>query len=257
MYLMFVDESGDPGVHPNSPTRYFILSAITFHELRWKQLLQDLVAFRRHLRETTGLKLREEIHATDFVNSPGDLKRIKRHLRIDILKQCIDWVASNSDISVTTVCIDKYNRRTQNDVYDYAWTLLLQRFENTIRKKNFPGPANSDDRGMVFPDNTDGLKLTRLLRKLRHYNPVPNSKAAFQGGYRNMSLNYIIEDPVMKDSQNSFFTQITDVIAYMARQMYEPNAYMKKKGGHNFYSRLKPVLNLKASTKHSLGIVEQ
>jgi len=23
MYLMYIDESGDPGVHTNSPTRYF------------------------------------------------------------------------------------------------------------------------------------------------------------------------------------------------------------------------------------------
>ena len=72
-----------------------------------------------------------------------------------------------------------------------------------------------------------------------------------------MNIRYIIEDPVLKDSQHSFFNQIVDVIAYSARQMYEPNKYMKKKGGHNFYKRLMPVLNTAASTKNPLGIVEQ
>lgn len=257
MYLMYIDESGDPGVHANSPTRYFILSSIVFHELRWRDLLDNLVDFRRHLRNSKGLKLREEIHATDFINSPGELKRIKRHDRVDIMKQCIDWVASNTDISVTTVCVDKHNRHKENDVFEYAWTLLIQRFENTMRNKNFPGPANPDDRGMIFPDNTDGRKLKGLLRKLRHFNPVPNTTSLYLGGYRNMNIRYIIEDPVLKDSQHSFFNQIVDVIAYSARQMYEPNKYMKKKGGHNFYKRLMPVLNTAASTKNKLGIVEQ
>ncbi len=254
---MYIDESGDPGVHANSPTRYFILSSIVFHELRWRNLLDNLVEFRRHLRNTKGLKLREEIHATDFINSPGDLKRIKRHDRVDIMKQCIDWTASNEEISVTTVCIDKQDRTEEDDVFEFAWTLLIQRCENTIRHKNFPGPSNPDDRGMIFPDNTDGQKLQKLLRKLRRFNPVPNDSKFFTGGYRNMNIRYIIEDPVLKDSRNSFFTQIVDIIAYSARQLYEPNKYMKKKGGHHFYQRLKPVLNTAASTKNDLGIVEQ
>jgi len=254
---MYIDESGDPGISPSSPTRYFLLSSIVFHELRWRGLLESLVEFRRHLKRTKGLKLREEIHATDFINSPGELKRIKRNDRVDILKQCIDWTASNTDISVTTVCIDKRKRKLQDDVYEYAWKLLLQRFENTIRYKNFPGPSNADDRGMIFPDNTDGGKLTSLLRKLRHYNPIPDKGTGQYGGFRNVSLRYIIEDPVLKDSRNSFFTQLTDVIAYMGRQMYEPNVYMKKKGGHRFYQRLSPVLNKAASNKNKWGIVEQ
>ena len=166
-------------------------------------------------------------------------------------------VSPKDKTTVTTVCVDKHNRREEDDVFEFAWTLLIQRFENTIRHKNFPGPANPDDRGMIFPDNTDGEKLQRLLRKLRHFNPVPNTASLYHGGYRNMNIRYIIEDPVMKDSQNSFFNQIVDVIAYSARQMYEPNKYMKKKGGHNFYKRLMPVLNTAASTKHKLGIVEQ
>jgi len=78
MYLMYVDESGDSGI-ANSPTKYFILSGMVFHELRWRLLLDDLITFRRHLRTTKGLKLREEIHSRDFINSPGPLVRIKRH----------------------------------------------------------------------------------------------------------------------------------------------------------------------------------
>lgn len=256
MYLMYVDESGDPGTDPNSPTQYFILSSIVLHELRWIPLLDSLVDLRRYLRETKGLKLREEIHATALINRPGDLRRIKRHDRVDIMKQCIDWVASNHDISVTTICVNKNNRKQQDDVFEFAWKLLIQRFENTLSYNNFPGPRNPDDKGMVFPDNTDGEKLTKLMRRMRRYNPVPHKSGLNVAGYRNMNLQAIIEDPMLKESKKSFFTQIVDVVAYSARQLYETNNYMKKKGGHNFYKRLKPVLNTHASSSHPLGIVE-
>ena len=42
MYLMYVDESGDIGPVAKSPTRYFILSAIVIHEMKWRDILHDL-----------------------------------------------------------------------------------------------------------------------------------------------------------------------------------------------------------------------
>lgn len=140
MYLMYVDESGDSGLE-NSPTRFFILSAIVIHELRWKQTLTNLVAFRRDIRDKKGLKLREEIHCNEFIN------------RRDL----------------------------------------------------------------------------------------------FGGSGRNLKLEYIIEDPVFRDSKNSLIHQMNDVVAYCCRQMFEPNNYMKRKGGHRFYKRLENVLINKVS----------
>jgi len=253
MYLLYSDESGDPGVK-NSPVRYFILSGIIIHELRWKEVLYSLIEFRRLLRETKGLKLREEIHAESFINKPGKLKRIKRNDRLDILKKCLDWAASQPDLNVITVCIDK-SKRNEN-VFDLAWRTFIQRFENTLSNNNFRGPRNPDDRGIILSDNTDGIKLTKLLRKMRRYNPIPHNKILYGIGYRNIPLEKIIGDPVYRDSAHSFFHQIVDVISYSARQIYETNSYMKKKGGRHFYERLKPILVTEASRKHPLGIVE-
>jgi len=254
MYLMYIDESGDIGIE-KSPTDYFILSAIIFHELRWSSLLDNLIDFRRHLRDTKGLKLREEIHATSFVNRPGDLRRIKRNDRIDILKQCIDWLKNQPDINIITIVCKKQNK-SKEEVFLRSWQALIQRFENTIRHRNFSGPANPDDKGLILPDITDDTKLTQLVRKMRRFNPIPHKQSLFLSGYRNLPLDYIIEDPVFRNSKNSFFHQMVDVVSYCARQLYEPNKYMRKKGGHRFYQRLEPVLIKRASTIHPLGIVE-
>jgi hypothetical protein len=252
MYLMYVDESGDIGPTPKSPTRYFILSAIVIHEMSWRDTLQDLVQFRQMLKATKGLKIKEEIHCTDFINSPGPLVRIPRNDRLDIIKKCIDWLNSRVDLSIYSVVVDKEGKPVDYDVFSQAWNALLMRFENTISHRNFPGPRNPTDMGMVLSDNTDGNKLRRLLRKMRHYNMIPS----LFGGARNLKLNYIIEDPVLRDSQYSFLHQMNDVVAYCAKQMYQPNSYMKKKGGVNFYKRLNNVALTAASRKNPYGIVE-
>lgn len=241
---MYVDESGDSGLE-NSPTRFFILSAIVIHELRWKQTLTNLVAFRREIRDKKGLKLREEIHCNEFINRPKELIRIKRHDRLDIIKKCIDWLNQQGDISIYSVAIDKQGRT--GDIFEMAWDVLINRFENTISNKNFHGPQNPDERGIVISDNTEGEKLRKLIRRMRHFNMVPNRRDLFGGSGRNLKLEYIIEDPVFRDSKNSLIHQMNDVIAYCCRQMFEPNNYMKKKGGHRFYKRLENVLINKVS----------
>ncbi|MFO8001338.1 MAG: DUF3800 domain-containing protein [Marinilabilia sp.] len=253
MYLMYVDESGDVGTN-NSPTRYFVLSAIVLHELRWKDTLSNLVDFRRGLRDKKGLKLRDEIHANEFINKPGELKRIKRNDRLDILKKCVDWLNNQPQLNIFSVALDKDGKT--DDIFEFAWNTLIMRFENTIRHNNFSGPQNPDDRGIVLSDNTEGERLRKLIRKMRHFNTVPNMQKLYAGGYRNIKLEYVIEDPIFRDSQHSFIHQMNDVLAYCVRQRYEPNNYMKKKGGHNFYKRLESVVTREVTNRNDLGIVE-
>jgi hypothetical protein len=128
--------------------------------------------------------------------------------------------------------------------------LLIQRFENTLLHKNFPGPFNND-KGLVLADNTNGQKLIKLIRQMRRYNPIPNM-AHLGGGSRNIPLRAIIEDPNFRDSSHSLILQMVDVVAYFARQVFEPNKYVRTKGARTFYSRLKSVINQKVTnnSKH-------
>lgn len=98
--------------------------------------------------------------------------------------------------------------------------------------------------------------MTKLMRKMRHYNNVPNNTSFYNEGYRNLKLTEVIEDPVFRNSQNSLLHQMNDVVAYCLRQRYEPNNYMKRKGGHNFYNRISDVVLKEARNKNQIGIVE-
>jgi hypothetical protein len=253
MYLMYIDESGDTGL-VNSPTRYFALSGFIFHELRWTQYLDQIIAFRRRVKQKFGLKLREEIHASELLANPGPLMRIPKHERLAIIRMFADEIATMTDASVINILVDKTGKAPTYDVFEASWTVLLQRFENTIQHHNFPGPSNPDERGIVFPDNTDVPKLTALVRRLRRYNPVPN-QTRFGAGYRNIQLQYVVEDPNFRDSRQSYFVQAADLCAFVLYQFTQPSKYVRKKSAQNYFRRLTPILCKHASSSDPDGIV--
>ncbi len=253
MYLMYVDESGDSGL-VNSPTRYFVLTGLVLHELRWRPYLDQLVAFRRRMKETYGLKLREEIHAAALINKPGELVRIPRHQRLTILRDLADELATMTDLNIINIVVDKQGKAADYDVFGMAWKALIQRFENTLSHHNFSGPANPDDRGMVFPDHTEDKKLVQLLRAMRRYNPISN-QSQFVTGYRNLTLSNILEDPNFRNSADSYWVQAADLAAFLLYQNLVPSSYMRKKSGQNYFNRLDGILCKVASSSDPKGIV--
>lgn len=253
MFLMYVDESGDCGL-VNSPSRYFVLSGIVVHELRWQSYLEQMINFRQQLKQQYGLRLREEIHASALINRPGALDRIPKYDRLAILRQFADQLTLMTDLNVINVVVDKQGKPITYDVFEMAWKAIIQRFENTLARRNFVGPANPDECGMLFPDYTDNKKLIALLRKMRRYNPIPNSTVTGTG-YRNLQLSRMVEDPNFRDSAYSYYIQAADVVAFLLYQHLHPNAYMRKKAAQNYFQRLDPILCKVASRTDPLGIV--
>lgn len=251
MYLMYVDESGDVGLR-GSPSRHFILVGMVVHELRWKDAHMELLQLRRDLKRQFGLATNEEIHASHLISRPGVLARIPKHQRLEILRRYADRLSQLPYLSFISVLVDKASQPPGTDVFEKAWKVLVQRFENTLTQHNFPGPRNPDEMGLLFPDRSDERKLNRLMRRMRSYNPVPNSSGT---GYRNLQLRCVIEDANFRDSQHSYFIQSVDVAAYLLHQQETPSAYFKKKSGQNYFARLNPVLCKVASGRDPQGVV--
>jgi hypothetical protein len=250
---MYVDESGDPGL-TLSPNRYFVLSGLVVHELRWRESLDQLIEFRKRMQRTFGLRLREEIHAAAFINRPGPLVRIPRNDRLTILRSFANELATMPHLNVINVVVDKSTKTAGYDPFVMAWKVLIQRFSNTISHRNFPGPMNPDERGMIFPDQTDVKELTQLIRQMRRYNPIPK-QPSFGLGYRNLAVTNIVEDPSFRDSSHSYFIQGADLTAFLLYQKLAPNSYIKRKSAHNYFDRLEPILCKVASSKDGQGIV--
>lgn len=253
---MYVDESGDTGRNPGS-TRYFCLSGLVLHESNWRGFINAMLAHRKVLSANCGLPLRAEIHASEYINKQVFTKNPKRALkkyeRLAILRNVLDELAKQQTISFTNVVVDKEGKRPDYDVLGSAWGTLFQRFENTLLAGNFPG-SHRQDYGIVITDAVSGNKLTRLMRRMAVYNPIPNNP--FYGpGTRNIPIVRVIEDPSPRDSAESLPIQACDVVAYFLMQTVKPNSYIRKKSAGDYFARLMPVLNTRASRTDRLGIV--
>ena len=253
MYFLYADESGDVGL-VGSPTDYFCLSGLVVHELRWHEALEAIIGLRREMKDRYGFKLRDEIHAADFIHRPRELARIPKSMRLRLLRDAIDFLAALPDISIVNVVVDKRGQPPGADIFEIAWTTLIQRFHNTMSHKNFPGPQNPDDKGLLVVDQTDEVKLRNLSRRMRRYNPVPS---AYGQEHFAIPITTIVEDAVHRNSQHSYFIQLADVNAYFLFQKYQPCGYVQRKGARNYFSRLEPVLCTVASRTHPQGIVER
>ena len=147
--------------------------------------------------------MREEIHARPMLTNPGKLAHIPRNDRLTIIRWHLDELASMTFLNLVNVRVDKQGKPAGYDPFEKAWEALIQRFENTLNLGNFP-PKNSNDIGLIFCDASNEPLLRRIYRRMRVYNPVPNTRSR---GYRQLPLARIAEDPNIRLSHHSYFIQ--------------------------------------------------
>lgn len=229
MQFLYVDESGDSGLTPTSPVQHFFLAGLAVNPLHLQSISADLHRFRQYLATKYGLLISEEIHASAFISKPGPVSHIPLNERLRILLECVDWCRQRTDMHLLTVGLDKRQALT-NTVFQDVWRQLLLLFDAHLATANSIGP----EQGLVFCDNTDGVKLTNLMHALRQSSSPAN-------GSTSPILQQVIGDPVLWDSRTSYLHQMVDVIAYFAKQLFEPNRRLREKGAHNYFHRLAPI----------------
>jgi hypothetical protein len=250
VYLLYADESGDPGRKKGS-SPYFIVAGLAVRETDWQRSLDELVDFRRQLKTSFGIRLKDELHAADLVQGKT-LRRLARNDRLSVIRFFARQLASMSQLSLIWVAVDKTGKPSEYDCFDRAWRTLAQRLENTLTNANFPGQTTGfNECGMLLPDEGDVKKLTALTSRMRQFNFVPSRF----GPARNLPLRRTIERPSFRDSSKSYFIQSADLAAYLLYQSLEPNSYMKANSGHNYYKILSPIVCRKAAPSDPMGVV--
>jgi hypothetical protein len=167
----------------------------------------------------------------------------------------LDELSSMTFLNFINVRVDKQGKPADYDPFEKAWEALIQRFENTLKWRNFPGRWLTADTGIIFSDAANEAALRTLYRRMRVYNPVPNTRSMFAGGFRQMPLSRIAEDPNIRHSHHSYFIQAADAATFALYQWYAPSQFVRRKGARNYFLRLEPVL-CKAASRTRYGVVE-
>ena len=256
MYLIYVDESGDPG--RRSPARHFILSALVLPAVDWQASFERHHAMRRYLKSKHGYPVRAELKGASLVDTRrgnGHVRQLGgRRTRLLLYQDVMQAMPSIFCTGRTySVYIDKDAAETspyaRDNYLELAWNRLVTRFHTYLMKECGGGP------GIIFADETADATVRTLVRKMRVYNPVPSRYDP--EGYYNLPVRSIIEDPVFRRSDHSYFVQMADMIAHaLYRKLYVKGS-LRQYNIHRFYEYLDPII-LKAVTKKdppSMGIV--
>lgn len=248
MYIMYVDESGDPGT-TGYATDHFILSGLIVNQDDWDKFLERLKNFRKSIKKNYGLNQRTEIHTAELIRFKKlkEYRLIRKSDRMRIIKDyCAQMPMIFDTAKIVNVCIDK-KEHVGKDIFNLAWNRILQRFDNFLKK------SGGNDKGIIVADDTNSTKLRLLQRGMRVYNPVPSQ---YQG-YTTPIIDNIIEDSFMRDSQHSYFIQSVDLVAHMLYRREYPKGSLRKFGMEYQFDKLEPILLKEASRYDPYGIVRK
>lgn len=274
--FFYVDESHD--------SDKYCLSAISIRHSDWKECFDKVREHRTNLKRDHGIYISKEIHARDLIAGKGKISPqiIGKWQRSRIFHGLLQLISSLPQVWVFNVCLDKGN---YPDPQMTAWDRLLNRIERTmLEQENVELPArrrlarsivlnvSSEDyekiterlniyraRATIIADEGREYEITKALRKMHVFNHIPSRYGGWAGGKatKNITTDRIIEDPVFKASERSYFIQLADCVAYaLLKREVEPTPKIHKYGIDKMFDQtISSVCFLKASPRDPLGIV--
>lgn len=256
LYLTYVDETGDDGYPGSSDT--FIMTSLYMPYVYWRNNFNYTKEFRQQLKKDFGFPVKQEMHTNNFLLDKNPYHGQYSPLaRKNILELFCRFIA-RLELHFVNVVIGKAHIKDNNyPVLENALKYNVQRIENDLNQKTVP--CNF----LIITDEGRVGKMTKLTRMIQKFNFIPSQYNPQP--YRNEIQN-LIEDPLPKDSKESYFIQFADLVGYIVHMYVQlfikeggkiPNRALRvlsPEDVHSFMEILRPVLNEKAS-KLNFGIV--
>jgi hypothetical protein len=258
MFISYYDESGDDG-YPSFSSPLFALSSLYLYYLNWKDIHSNITEFRQQLKKDFGLPIKLEMHVKNFLLNKNPYKEfgLSDDDRITIIDLYCDLIAQ-LELRIVNVVINKNAIKTSEySVLDNALTYSIQRVENDLNKID---PAK---KFMIITDEGRVGKMRKTARRIQRINYIPSKFGPYS--YRR-EIKSLIEDPLPKDSKESYFIQLSDLLAYIVYLYSIINlrvgAFPKRLPSqidrdkvYNWMGRLRDSLNLEASSSDEYGVV--
>lgn len=259
MFIAYFDESGDDG-YPRYSSELFVLTSVYLHYSNRQGCFQKFYDFRKSLRASYHFPIKQEFHTKEFITDKAPYHgKFSTTIRRNILYGFCAFAAT-LDLKVVSVVIDKQNvRRPSYHVLKNALTYNVQRIENDL------APLGNVGKFMIISDEGRVGAMRNVTRKIQKVNYIPSQ---FGNTSYRKEIGTLLEDPLPKNSDQSYFIQLADMISFIvtlyARQNLckTPVAWGKRilqvlQPGDEFQllRTLKPILNTKASGSNEFGIV--
>ena len=256
-YIAYFDETGDDGANIAS-SKYFVLTSLYMSTSDWQSNFNAIRAVKQQLKQKYGFHVSQELHTKHLLTDKNPYRNYNwsPEEKREIIKAFVLTIA-DLRASAINVLIDKTKFVDESyPVLENALKYNIQRIENDSKGKWHY--LIITDKGRLPP-------MRKTARAIRAYNPI-QSKYAY--GFSNHPITCLIEDILEKDSQESYFIQICDLISYFVYLYY--NCITKKEPLPNrvarvidipfirsFMATLKEanIFNLNANKNNAYGLV--
>jgi len=258
MIIAYFDEAGDDGF-PIYSSPLFVLSCVYFHYQDWQSNFQKFKCFKSYLSSKYHFPFYQEIHAREFLTGKGIISQLNYSdtTRVKIIGEIVEFIAE-MDFQIINVVINKTVIKTADyQVLDKAFTYAIQRIENDLNS------LDPSSRFMIITDPGRLIKMRTTARKIQQINFLPSRH--YPGSYR-QEIKRMIEDPLPKDSKESYFIQMADLVSFIVYHYMRAKLSIGKFPNRMpcevtdllieaWLEKIKPRLNLKASGSSPFGIV--
>lgn len=206
MHLIYIDDSSDE--------KLSVFSALTIPAENWNLCFEQIKEFRHELKTTDGIFVVTEFHAWKFVSGRGRISEgiVTKQRRCQIFKQTLEMTAKLPGARLFhTVFSAKASK--------LAFQALLSEINRSLQQWN--------SRAILICDEGGEDIYTRLVRRLQTSSSPP--------------INRILEDPFFKQSNQSYFIQLSDFSAYALLRQEHPVESKTKYGLDRAFNLLKPI----------------
>jgi hypothetical protein len=259
MRIAYIDESGDDGF-PTYSSPLFVLTTLYVHYLSWRDAYETIIDFRRQLKKDFNFPIKLEMHTKGFLLGKDPYREFGWS-NDDKLTICglFSKLAGSLNIKIiNTVIVKPRIKNRDYDVLDTALKYSVQRIENDLNL-----PANPNERFLIITDEGRVGKMRRTTRRIQRVNYIPSKFS--QSPYRR-EIKTLIEDPLPKDSKESYFIQLCDHVACIvylhglkvtgvASYPRRLASYVSETHVRDWLADLRPAINLKASPSDEFGIL--
>lgn len=259
MRIAYCDESGDDG-YPQYSSPLFVLSTLYVHYLSWREIYDTIVGFRRQLKQDFGFPVKLEMHTKYFLLDKNPYREFEwsNEDKTKIVELFSKLIGSLNLRFINTVIVKPRIKSPDYNVLDTALKFSVQRIENDLNL-----PANPNERFLLITDEGRVGKMQGTTRRIQRINYIPSKFS--EGSYR-QEIKTLIEDPLPKNSKQSYFIQLCDHVSYLiylhsltttgvGKLPNRLKDFVSDTDVAGWLNHLKPAFNLKASSDNEFGIV--
>ncbi len=211
--MAYVDETGDTGdpAARQGASSCYALGCVLVKLDDWPSAFDELIRFRQGLRNSFGIPMRAELKANYLIRNSGSLRTlgIAPSQRQYIYRESLR-VLQRLPARAFGIVTDK--RRvgvSGQDCFDLTWEMLLQRLERTCTREGTSV--------IITHDAGENDAVRRQVRKARRHLTAGSARGT---GILHNNLDKVIDDPVARDSRQSYLIQLADMVAYAGWRTY-------------------------------------